>query len=375
MVKNIALLGSTGSIGTQTLDVVRKFPDRLSVIALAAGNNTSLLKLQISEFKPRYVYAADREPQRSGYTRPEDMATLPEADIVVIAISGNAALKSVASAVRSGKTVALSNKESLVSAGDIIMQAARRSGAGIRPVDSEHSAIWQCLLGETGRPARLILTASGGPFRNFSPARMAAVTPEQALAHPSWKMGPKVTVDSATLMNKGLEVIEAHHLFGMPYENIEVVVHPQSIVHSLVEFGDGAVKAQLSPPDMRLPIQLALSYPERWQNTDLARLDLVRTTALDFQAPDFERFPCLKLAVDAGRRGGTYPAVMCAADEAAVKMFLKRRIMFTDIPEIIRNVLDEHKPAGAPDLDDIAAAGVWAMAAARNAAEKVRTVC
>ncbi len=358
------MLGSTGSIGRQTLEVARSFPDRFDIIALAAGGNTALLKRQISEFKPKFVCCRGKLAPPTGvkYERlsAEEMAAHPEVDIVVIATPGSSGLKPTLKAVKAGKKIALANKESLVSAGDIITRQAELNGARIMPVDSEHSAIWQCLEGEAGPPARIILTASGGPFRRYSPAQLEAVTPEQALNHPSWQMGPKVTIDSATLMNKGLEVIEAHWLFDMPFEKIEVLIHPQSIIHSMVEFGDGAVKAQLSHPDMRLPIQYALSYPERLPNPTLPHLDWQSISRLDFEPPNLNAFPCLRLATEAGEKGGTYPAVLCAADEVAVALFLKRRIKFTRIARLVETALERHQVITQPTIDDITAADAWA---------------
>ena len=358
----LAILGSTGSIGQQTLDVVRALPDRFEILALSAGNNVDLLTRQVAEFKPRIVYhngkAVPAMAKRESLT-PEEIAALGEADIVVIALSGEAGLLPTLAAARAGKRIALANKESLVEAGEIITAEADRNGASIFPIDSEHSAIWQCLAGEKTRPDRLILTASGGPFRGCSRDELARVTPEQALKHPSWHMGRKVTIDSATLMNKGLEVIEAHWLFRMPFERISVVVHPQSVIHSMVEFPDGAVKAQLGCPDMRLPIQYALCYPERPAN-DLPRLDFRKIVSLNFESPDLERFPCLRLAVEAGERGGTLPAVLSAADEAAVGLFLERRIGFTDIPRLVEQALTQCSPVDNPSIDDILAAADWA---------------
>ena len=247
-----------------------------------------------------------------------------------------------------------------MTAGGIIMEQARLNGATIMPVDSEHSAIWQCLEAESKPPSRLILTASGGPFRRYSRAQLSRVTPEQALNHPSWRMGRKVTIDSATLMNKGLEVIEAHWLFDMPFDRIEVLIHPQSIIHSMVEFNDGAVKAQMSYPDMRLPIQYALTYPERLHNPELPRLDFSSLSHLDFEPPDLAAFPCLKIAIQAGVKGGTYPAVLCAADEVAVELFLSRRIKFTDIARLVEQALQRHQVTARPDIDGIMAADSWA---------------
>jgi len=273
-----------------------------------------------------------------------------------MATSGTAGLGATLAAVQAGKNIALANKESLVSAGEIITAEAEKSGARILPVDSEHSAIWQCLKGEEQSARRIILTASGGPFRDYSKAQMAGITVEQASKHPSWQMGKKVTIDSATLMNKGLEVIEAHWLFNMPVDDITVLVHPQSIVHSMVEFVDGSVKAQLSCPDMRLPIQYALSYPDRLANPELPAIDWSNFADLTFEQPDTDRFPCLRLAIEAGREGGTCPAVLCAADEVAVDLFLSQRIKFIEIPHLVERVLEQHRKVAHPSLDEIMAA-------------------
>jgi len=269
-------------------------------------------------------------------------------------------------AVKAGKRVALANKESLVMAGEIITNEAKLNGAQIMPVDSEHSAIWQCLSGETQKATQLILTASGGPFHHYSSAQLAQVTAEQALRHPSWRMGRKVTIDSATLMNKGLEVIEAHWLFDMPFDSIKVLVHPQSIVHSMVEFIDGSIKAQLGFPDMRLPIQYALSYPERLANPQLPRLNWEAIKNLSFEQPDLDTFPCLKLAIEAGRKGGTYPTVLCAADEAAVELFLSQGIKFIDIARLVQQALEEHQAISHPTLEEIMAADNWARERVRQ---------
>ena len=365
VVKNLAVLGSTGSIGRQTLEVVRAFPHRFRIIGLAAAKNLDLLAEQASKFKPRFIYLQDREAlarlNTGGEFLPlEEMAGHPQVDTVVMAISGASGLLPTIAAVKSGKQVALANKESLVMAGEIITKEAALGKARILPVDSEPSAIWQCLRGEDQQPVRLILTASGGPFGHFSPAQLEKVTAEQALKHPSWHMGRKVTIDSATLMNKGLEVIEAHWLFGMPFDNIRVLVHPQSIIHSLVEFRDGSVKAQMGYPDMRLPIQYALSYPERLPNPELPRLDWDRLDRLSFEPPDLGRFPCLRLAIEAGRKGGTYPSVLCAADEVAVAMFLAGQIGFTEIAHLVERALEQHQAANQPTLEEIMAADEWA---------------
>jgi 1-deoxy-D-xylulose-5-phosphate reductoisomerase len=363
IVKQVAILGSTGSIGRQTLEIINVFPHRFHIIGLAAGKNTDLLAEQVKEFQPRFVYYQDKKPRLTKaeyeFLSLEEIASHPEVDIVVVATSGKWGLKPTLAAARAGKRIALANKESLVMAGEIITREAKLNGAQIMPVDSEHSALWQCLEGENQKAACLILTASGGPFLRYSPAQLNEVTPEQALKHPSWQMGRKVTIDSATLMNKGLEVIEAHWLFDMPFDDIKVLVHPQSIVHSMVEFIDGSVKAQLSYPDMRLPIQYALSYPERLANPRLPRLDWENIKNLDFEPPDLDTFPCLKLAIEAGRKGGTYPAVLCAADEAAVQLFLSGRIKFTDIARLVEQALEKHQAISHPTLEEIMAADGW----------------
>jgi 1-deoxy-D-xylulose-5-phosphate reductoisomerase len=372
---NLAVLGSTGSIGRQTLDVVRALPGRFKVTGLAAGENTDLLKEQIKEFKPQYFFHANKNDQteylNQRYISMEEMAALPEVDTVVVATPGGAGLKPTLAAIRAGKNIALSNKEALVSAGNIIMQEAAKYKAAILPVDSEHSAIWQCFEGESKKCARIILTASGGPFLGYSKKQLEEVTPEQALKHPSWKMGKKVTIDSATLFNKGMEVIEAHWLFGMPYHNIQVLVHPQSIIHSMVEFIDGSTKAQLGYPDMRLPIQYALTYPERINNPAIPRIDWKKIERLDFEQPDMDTFPCLKLAIEAGEEGGTAPAVLCAADEVAVSLFLKERIKFNDIAILIEQTLEKHKNNTRPTLEDIYAADSWAREKASELAESM----
>jgi len=365
----LALLGSTGSIGTQTLEVVRAFPQRFQVVGLAAAYNRERLARQVQEFHPRWVSFCGEAPLpgvapgQVAYLPLEEMASHPEVDLVVVATAGRAGLVPTLAALAAGKRVALANKEVLVMAGGLVMAQAQRHRAELIPVDSEHSALWQCLRGEAiNQVARLLITASGGPFRDYSPQALAEVTPEQALAHPTWRMGPKVTIDSATLMNKGMEVIEAHWLFSIPWERIQVVIHPQSLIHSLVEFQDGSVKAQMSPPDMRLPIQYALSYPERWPNPGLPRLSLEAVGSLTFQSLDVERFPCFRLALEAARQGSTYPAVLCAADEVAVGLFLERRLGFGDIPRLIQAALEAHQPASAapPTVEEVLAADAWA---------------
>ena len=368
--KRLAVLGSTGSIGRQTLEVVSAFPDRFEVVALACGENVSLLKEQVAEFKPRLVCtelaAGAKEILGATCLSLEEIASHPDVDLVVISTSGKAGLGATLAAIRAGKKVALANKEVLVMAGGIVVAEAQKYDAEIVPIDSEHSAIWQCLNGEERRAvSKLILTASGGTFRQSTLAQLAAVTPKDALNHPTWRMGIKVTIDSATLMNKGMEVIEAHWLFDIPYSQIEVVVHPQSIIHSIVEFVDGSAKAQLSLPDMRLPIQYALTHPERWESPFRKGIDFGNIVSFDFEPVDLDRFPCLKLAMEAGERGGTYPAVLSAADEVAVELFLAKKIGFPDIAAVVASTLDCHEVISYPSIEDIFAADIWARETAR----------
>jgi len=361
-VKKIAILGSTGSIGRQALDVIRALPDELRVVALTGNKNLELLESQIKEFQPK-MFCSSVKPDISyggEFLSVEEIASHHEVDFVIVATAGKAGLSPTLAALQAGKTVALASKEVLVMAGEIIVREAGLNQAQILPIDSEHSAIWQCLQGEESKPQRLFITASGGPFYHYSQSQLAEVTPEQALQHPVWKMGQKVTIDSATLMNKGLEVIEAHWLFAFPFDSIEILMHPQSIVHSMVEFTDGSLKAQLSWPDMRLPIQYALSHPQRWSNSELPRLDWNKISSLNFEPVDYGRFPCLKLAVDAGKSGGTYPAVLCAADEVAVELFLSHRVSFTDIAKIVQKTLEQHRNISQPSLEELLAADDWA---------------
>jgi 1-deoxy-D-xylulose-5-phosphate reductoisomerase len=363
--KRLAVLGSTGSIGRQTLQVVRNLSGRFRVVGLAAGQNLELLSEQIAEFKPEYIYhqSAANSKLITGSAKLvtlEELATIPDVDIVVIATSGKAGLSATLAAVKARKKVAIANKEPLVMAGEIIIREAKKNGAQLLPIDSEHSAIWQCLNGEKQPPKRIMLTASGGPFRGFSPEQLDAVTPQQALRHPSWQMGKKVTIDSATLMNKGLEIMEARWLFGVPLAQIDVIIHPQSIIHSMVEFIDGSFKAQMSYPDMRLPIQYALTWPDRMENPELPKLDWSKIRELTFEPPDFDKFPCLKLAMEAAAAGGTYPTALCAADEVAVELFLQEKINFTGIARLVKRVLDEHQTISNPALDDIMNTDRWA---------------
>jgi 1-deoxy-D-xylulose-5-phosphate reductoisomerase len=366
-VRGLAILGSTGSIGQQTLDVLRSFPGEFSVVGLTAGNNRELLARQAREFGARMVSCQSPNVTESSFFPPEclvvspdEVVRNPDVDIVMAANAGAAGLGPIMAAIGDGKRVALANKEPLVMAGEIVMAEARRHGAEILPVDSEPSAIWQCMRGEEMEVSRVVITASGGPFRQRPREQLASVTPEEAMRHPTWRMGKKITVDSATLMNKGFEVIEAHWLFDLPWEKIDVVVHPQSVIHAMVEFADGSVKAQMSYPDMRLPIQYALFYPKRTSNGTLPRFDPVETGALTFEALEADRYPCFRLALEAGRKGGTYPAVLSAADEVAVELFLAGVIGFTGIPDLVENILLKHKPISSPGLDDVLAADAWA---------------
>jgi 1-deoxy-D-xylulose-5-phosphate reductoisomerase len=379
--KRIAILGSTGSIGQSALAVVAAHPERLRVVALAAGENVPRFVEQVRRFEPdtiamatmpalkdaqRAIAQAGAYAPRTTACGPDGLiaaATHPDADVVLFASSGTAGLDAVLRAIDAGKTIALANKEVLVMAGSIVMEAARRRGVAVLPVDSEHNAIHQCLHGrQTSEISRLILTASGGPFRSLARESLDAVTADDALRHPTWKMGPKITIDSATLMNKGLEVIEAHWLFGVGPAQIEVVVHPQSVVHSMVELLDGSIIAQLGVTDMRLPIQYAFSYPDRWA-ASLAPLDLARCGRLDFETPDTARFPCLSLAFRALAGEPGLPVVLNAANEVAVSSFLDRRLRFTAIPEVIARTMDEYERLGATqirDLDDVRVIERWA---------------
>lgn len=361
--KRIVVLGSTGSIGRQTLDIVRAFPQEFDVVGLAGGFNSELLSQQIHEFHPRYVCCAngrDALPGGSTFIPMAEMSCLDEVDLVMVATIGSVGLVPTLNALKHQKAVALSNKEPIVMAGPLIKEYERNFGGKVLPVDSEPSAIWQCLQGEDSPIRRLIITASGGPFRTTPLDELAGVTPAQALKHPTWQMGRKITVDSATLMNKAFEVIEAHCLFGVPWDDIEVVVHPQSTIHSMVEFRDGSVKAQLGPPDMRLPIQYALFYPDRLPNHMIPRLDLTVLHSLTFQPLEPARYPCFNLALEAAKCGGTFPAVLTAADEVAVNAFLDGKIGFTDIYRMVERVLAEHDSKPGQDVAEVLAADRWA---------------
>ena len=378
--KKLVVLGSTGSVGRQTLEVVSTFPEEFEVLALTAASNWRLLVEQARRFKPRAVVILREEyhprvreglPREievfSGKKALGEVASWPEAELVVSAIVGIAGLEPTLSALKAGKTVALANKEALVVGGDLIREVRVQTGGRILPVDSEHSALFQVLKGQRRREvSRLILTASGGPFLRMPRERFPEITPEEALKHPRWNMGAKISVDSATLMNKGLEVIEAHYLFEIPYRKIEVVIHPESIVHSLVEFRDGSVLAQMSLPDMRVPIAYALSYPKRLP-LPYPRLNLSELGGLSFEPPDLERFPCLRLAYEVGKKGGYYPVIMNAANEEAVKAFLSRRLRFDLLPRVIEETLHRLSFSGKPgSLEEIFEVDIEARNKARE---------
>jgi 1-deoxy-D-xylulose-5-phosphate reductoisomerase len=375
----VAILGSTGSIGRQTLDVIDEHADRFRVVALAARTASDRFLDQVERYRPEITAVYDWTPALDGRTGPislgnEGLAaatTHPSVDIVVVASSGHVAIVPTIRALEWGKTIALANKETLVCAGEIIAPLVASGFASLRPIDSEHCAIWQALDGSPiEQVRRILLTASGGPFRTTPAIELARVTVAQALSHPTWSMGDKITVDSATLMNKGLEIIEAHWLFGLPFEQIEVLVHPESVVHSLVEFVDGAQLAQLGVPDMRVPIQYALTYPERMSLLS-DRLDLAEVGVLHFERPDIIRFPALRLAREAGIAGRTFPTVLSAADDEAVAAFLAGELRFVDVPATIEIVLEKHQPTEVT-LESIFESDRWARAAAREAISGMR---
>lgn len=384
--KKLSVLGSTGSIGVSTLTIAEQFPDRFRVVALAAGKNLTKLKEQIRLFTPDLVSLtteADARDLRSqlGEFRGEivwgsegllAVATHPEAEMVMSALVGAVGLAPTLAAIRAGKTIALANKEALVISGELMTREARKYGVQILPVDSEHNAIFQALHGHRREQVkRIILTASGGPFLRRPAAELPSVTIAEALKHPTWKMGSKITIDSATLMNKGLEVIEARWLFNLPPEQVTVIVHPQSIVHSMVEYIDGSVLAQLGIPDMMIPISYILAYPERLPLTHLPSLDLAAAQQLTFAEPDFDKFPCLQIAYDALARGGTCPAVLNAVNEVTVESFLAGEIRFTDIAALNRQVLDAHIPYPVNTLEELLEADRWARASARAALTRI----
>lgn len=364
--KKVAILGSTGSIGTQALEVISCIQDKIQVISLAAGSNIKLLKEQIKKFSPRKIsvlneidaIALKKEfPKLEIYFGDEGLIALStdnEIDTVLVAVSGKIGLKPTIEAIKNKKRIALANKETLVIAGDIVMDLAKKYSAEIIPVDSEHSAIFQCLTTNTFvSPKKLIITASGGPFLNKTMEEMNNALACEALKHPRWNMGKKITIDSATLMNKGLEVIEAHHLFNIDYDNIKVVIHPQSIIHSAIEHQDGSVIAQLGVPSMHIPIQYALLYPQRVKGIETESFDFTKIAQLTFEEPNFEKFIALKLAYEAGKKGKTYPCVLNAANEEAVLSYLKNKIKLSDIIKILENLLDKHIPSNNLSINDL----------------------
>ena len=377
--KNISLLGSTGSIGKQTLEVAAANPDKMKIRVLAAHTSDTVLEEQIRAFEPDFAVLSDKEAAarlKARYNGKTEIlageegllaaATYSEVDTVLASMVGYAGLRPTMAAINCGKNIALANKETLVAAGSLVMEAVAKNNVSLIPVDSEHSAIFQALQGgKEDEVKRLLITASGGPFRGKKRSELESVTLAQCLNHPNWSMGKKITVDSSTLANKGLEVIEAHWLFNMPYEKIDVVVHPQSIIHSLVEFCDGSVIAQLGEPDMRLPIQYALSYPCRYHKA-FDQLDLIKAGTLTFEAPDMEAFPSLRIAIDCGKAGGTLPCVFNAANEEAVYAFLDNKIKYLDIPYITEKVASLHKNIVAPCIEDIERADAEARAAAQS---------
>ncbi len=385
--KRLSILGSTGSIGVNTLHIVSQFPERFQVVSLSAGLNAELLKRQILQFRPKMVSVLNKELSEAlqqglpnipveivhGVEGLIQVATHPEVDQVVSAIVGAVGLIPTLSAIKTGKPIALANKESLVMAGKIMMEEAKRNHVQILPVDSEHSAIFQALLGHQKEDVhRLILTASGGPFRNSSLSRLHEVTVKEALDHPRWAMGKKITIDSASLMNKGLEVIEAHWLFDIPVEKIVVLIHPQSVVHSMVEYVDGSIVAQMGITDMKIPISYALSFPERL-NLNLPPLDLSKSEALTFSPPDLQKFPCLRLAYQSIEMGETMPAILNAANEVAVSAFLEGSLKFTEIPLFLQRVMGEHEVKPVHTIEDILKADHWARERAKVLLEGRKT--
>ncbi len=380
--KSLSILGSTGSIGTQTLDVVRQFPLQFNVEALASNMSLESLEKQVLEFQPSTVCVFNEENAKVfkqmissrvevvfGMEGLKACCTLDKVDIVVTALVGAVGLEPTLTAIENGKNIALANKETLVAGGDLVMPAVKERGVDLIPIDSEHSAVFQCLNGEDPESIeRIIITASGGAFRDWNKRDLIDATPEHALKHPNWSMGGKITIDSATLMNKALEVIEAHHLYSVPFERIQAIIHPQSIVHSLVEFTDTSVMAQLALPDMRLPIQYALSYPKRLANPGLKPLNMPECKDLTFSQIDDDFYPCFKIGVDAGKKGGTAPAAMNAANEFAVLAFLDKKIDFLQISEIVDSVIKAHFVEPNPSLQDILDADEWAR---KKAAELI----
>ncbi len=354
--KKIAILGSTGSVGRQTLDVIRNHPDQFRVVGLACYHQSEVIREQIKEFKPEIVSIVEKDGEKAIL----DVAVWPSVDLVVVSVVGMAGLLPTLAAIKAGKEVALATKEVMVSGGDLVKKEAKKAGVNLIPIDSEHSAIFQCLQGENiERIKKIYLTCSGGPFRGKTKKDLIAVSAKQALKHPNWKMGQKITIDSATLMNKGLELIEAMQFFDLKFEQIEVVVHPQSIIHSMVEFVDGNIMAQLGPHDMRLPIQYSLNYPQRISN-NFPKLNFSQIKQLTFEKPDRETFISLRLAEEAARQGGTLPCVLNASNEIAVNAFLKGKIKFLEIPEIIEKVMKKHQKEQVKSLNQLLEIDLWA---------------
>ena len=379
--KNIAVLGATGSIGRNTLEIIKSFPNKFKVTAISGKANIGLLEKQIDQFHPKFVVVMDEKTRNQlrhsisdkkvkieyGCENLIKISTLDEVDILVSAITGITGLMPTLEAIKKRKHIAIAAKELLVTAGEIMLKEVKEKGVKFLPVDSEHNAIFQCLDGKSKKDIkRIILTASGGPF--YKEKNLHNISPEQALAHPVWKMGRKISIDSATLMNKGLEVIEAHWLFGIDISKIEIIIHPECIIHSMVEFIDGSVFALLGIPDMKMPIQYALTYPERMP-TQLEPLDLTKISQFHFSVPNFDKFPCLKLAYEAGTICGTMPAVLNSANDVAVNLFLKKKIKFSDIPKIIEKVMNKHNVIQNPCIDHILASDVWARKAAHEIGE------
>lgn len=384
-IRHIAILGSTGSIGTQTLDIISEYPDRFKATVLTARRNWRLLAEQARRFRPRMVVITEEEAYGKlcdalcdipvevacGAAAIEEAASLPEVDVVVTAMVGYSGLLPTVAAIRSGKTIALANKETLVVAGEIITRLVAEHGTSIVPVDSEHSAIFQCLVGEsTSRARKILLTASGGPFRSLSARQLETVTVADALHHPNWSMGAKVTIDSASMMNKGFEMIEARWLFGCPADKIHILVHPQSIVHSMVEFVDGSIKAQLGVPDMHLPIRYALGYPDRLPS-DAAPLSVSQMSTLTFEEPDYEKFPLLGYAFEAIKTGGNMPCILNAANEVAVQAFLEGKIKFTEMPVLVRAAMDRVPLNTAPELHDLVETNAEALRISKDVLERI----
>ena len=364
--KNLSILGSTGSVGAQTLEVARSYPEHFNVVCLGANKNTQILEEQILEFQPQAISCNyHKELNANGEIAKKvmslsEIAIHEEVDTVVVATSGNVALVPTFEAVKKGKNIAIANKETIIMAGEQLTSLAESNSVNLMPIDSEPSAIWQCLRGEDSNISKLIITASGGPFRSTPVGSLSNVTPSNALQHPTWKMGPKISVDSATMMNKAFEVIEARWLFDVPWENIEVVVHPESIIHSMVEFSDGSTKAQLSYPDMRIPIKHALFFPDRAPKSDTNPFDPNKTKSLTFEILDQDRYPCFEIALKIAKRGGTWPSALSGADEAAVEAFLDSRIKFTEIHTLIEQAIQDHESITNPTTTEMLKASHWA---------------